>query len=294
VTLSEPSELGLASAYAAADAKLKEAQAESIVDRDRGATDAMGLALDDSGPVGQLPDAKVEDASKSSESWASKPLESWLMTEWSHGPGGAPKDPIVKSTWYGLDTYDLLPQNRAGVKNAARSSDITYEYYLKPAERSGEAAAVKTGFLHIIQDIFGITPAKNGAAGILNAMAMALGAMCFSITLFLVIAVATFGWPKRPDPAAARRRVKGRSTPVKSPLASMIVDVDDVAPGTVCAVCLVEQESATGLPLKEEADKAGWCQIPCKHHFHRQCLDRWLTTASSCQQRCPLCNFSCG
>jgi len=232
VSLSEPGELGLASAYAAADAKLKEANAGSMLDRDRGATDVMGFPINDdpSPPLALASDVKLEVKHMEQLEDASK---KWV-TEWSHGPGGVPKDPIVKSTWYGLDTYDLLPKTRAGVKNAARSSDTTYEYYLKPVSGS----AVRTGFGHIIQDIFGIAPAKTGAAGILSAMAMALGAMCFSITLFLVIAVATFGWPKRPDPAAARRRIKGKGGSAKSRLASLIVDVVDVAPGTVCAVCL--------------------------------------------------------
>ena len=41
-----------------------------------------------------------------------------------------------------------------------------------------------------------------------------------------------------------------------------------------CAICLCEYE--TGEVLKT---------IPCQHHFHAECLDKWLAKS----RHCPLC-----
>jgi len=75
-------------------------------------------------------------------------------------------------------------------------------------------------------------------------------------------------------PCAAKSRLVGAS-----------VDVKEVPAGTVCAVCL--ECSGMDSELQET-----WCQTPCEHLFHKECLDRWLTSARPGYQRCPLCNYS--
>lgn len=46
-----------------------------------------------------------------------------------------------------------------------------------------------------------------------------------------------------------------------------------------CAVCLVEYETGSEL-----------CRLPCKHCFHRECIERWLLDAQRLKKRaCPTC-----
>jgi hypothetical protein len=44
-----------------------------------------------------------------------------------------------------------------------------------------------------------------------------------------------------------------------------------------CCICLCEYED--GVELRE---------LPCNHHFHCTCIDKWLHINS----RCPLCKFN--
>jgi len=106
-----------------------------------------------------------------------------------------------------------------------------------------------------------------------------------------------------------REKAPPRSSP--SRLLKQCQDVEELPPGTVCAVCLEsagdigrqqegEECEVAAAPLEEQLAEAkvteisasGWCCTPCGHHFHRACLERWLCTDTAVRKRCPLCNWS--
>jgi hypothetical protein len=51
------------------------------------------------------------------------------------------------------------------------------------------------------------------------------------------------------------------------------------AEGGSCAVCLAGFEAGDSIAA-----------LPCKHHFHRACITRWL---AECRRTCPLCSADC-
>jgi len=51
------------------------------------------------------------------------------------------------------------------------------------------------------------------------------------------------------------------------------------AEGGSCAVCLAGFEAGDSIAA-----------LPCKHHFHRSCIARWL---AECRRTCPLCSADC-
>ena len=53
--------------------------------------------------------------------------------------------------------------------------------------------------------------------------------------------------------------------------------VDAAAEGS-CSICLEDFEAG-----------ATQRQLPCNHHFHRGCLDKWLAKKATC----PICQRSC-
>ncbi len=47
----------------------------------------------------------------------------------------------------------------------------------------------------------------------------------------------------------------------------------------MCSICLEEMDTFPAVELK------------CAHHFHKECIQKWLLSARS-NHRCPLCNYA--
>lgn len=78
------------------------------------------------------------------------------------------------------------------------------------------------------------------------------------------------GQPELLKPKGAERDVISRTTSVLKYSPAL----QDHPTGMGCAVCLCDFEAGESLR-----------QLPCKHFFHEQCVDRWLVR----NKRCPLC-----
>jgi len=87
---------------------------------------------------------------------------------------------------------------------------------------------------------------------------------CFLLLLRFII---------NPDPN--RRAPRGASQVMINSLTSLKFETDSMLPeNAMCAICLCEYE------VGEEVR-----YLPCKHHFHQQCIDKWLRGNKSC----PFC-----
>jgi len=142
------------------------------------------------------------------------------------------------------------------------------------------------------------------------------GLMLASLATFTLFVVA-LGWV----PGTRMHKLVAR--PVPSRLLGQCIDINVVPSGTVCAVCLedasetcdkksslegtgadsplepgiaadadpqqLDQGSLKAKQLEVKVSPCDWCQTPCGHCFHRECLEKWLASAE--KKRCPLCNW---
>lgn len=92
--------------------------------------------------------------------------------------------------------------------------------------------------------------------------------VCCSLSLRLALGPALAGMAPPPPPGASSKMINSLQ------LVKFSDDLGIDADHTSCAICLSDYEKGQGLRF-----------LPCKHHFHAECVDKWLRTNKSC----PFC-----
>mmetsp|Transcript_74664 Transcript_74664/g.136368 ORF Transcript_74664/g.136368 Transcript_74664/m.136368 type:complete len:321 (+) Transcript_74664:66-1028(+) len=92
----------------------------------------------------------------------------------------------------------------------------------------------------------------------------------------VALVVFQFVFPAHTEPGQQASRVEPATVSQIAALALVDVKAASAGPalGTTCVVCLADFD---------EGDVAR--KLPCGHHFHKGCIDRWLQR----NKRCPLC-----
>ncbi|KAH3757086.1 transmembrane protein [Pelomyxa schiedti] len=96
-----------------------------------------------------------------------------------------------------------------------------------------------------------------------------LGCCCTTVLVFLRVSLYGSVMSRIPSSGAPQERI------LELPSFQFKRDSQDIPAGdTTCAICLTDYEE--GDPVR---------QLPCKHHFHCSCVDKWLETSKTC----PFC-----
>lgn len=194
-----------------------------------------------------------------------RPLRVWLLGQCFLQVMQLPVRLVICSSLRAID--------RAGGSIEACMISIT----LAPAWRMSKAVSL----LHYGWFVLGVVWWVNSTG---CATCPGISTLLVSVLLFcaaraivaLVVFQVVFPWPAHAEPDQQASHVEPATAGQIAALA--IVDVKaastDPALGTTCVVCLADFD------LGDVARK-----LPCGHHFHRGCIDRWLQR----NKRCPLC-----
>ena len=85
-------------------------------------------------------------------------------------------------------------------------------------------------------------------------------------------------WPREtvPGETVPGETVPGETVPGDSSLYILLKIAVDVPIDRKCAICFFEYDLTNNGP---------WCELPCKHTFHHNCIAQWIVNKNTC----PLC-----